>query len=142
VFSSSFNMETDSLLSKPTYGGIKRYFRRRRYQRLDNGGAATGERKMKMVRLRRSPHRQWRIKAVPKLTWMVRSPLKMLAKLKSAYMNFMLRSMNTDNIFGNKKTLKIDRQVSKNYKSDEFEARLIFEISKALVASHELYPIK
>ncbi|ESW11185.1 hypothetical protein PHAVU_008G008800 [Phaseolus vulgaris] len=137
-------METDSLLSKPTYGGIKRYFRRRRYQRLDSGGAATftGERKTKMIRLRRSPHRQWKIRVVPKLTWMVRSPLKMLAKLKSAYMNFMLRSMNTDNIFGNKKILKIDRQASKGYKSNEFEARLIFEISKALVASHELYPIK
>ncbi|KAK7374862.1 hypothetical protein VNO80_08305 [Phaseolus coccineus] len=137
-------METDSLLSKPTYGGIKRYFRRRRYQRLDSGGAATfsGERKTKMIRLRRSPHRQWKIRVVPKLTWMVRSPLKMLAKLKSAYTNFMLRSMNTDNIFGNKKIPKIDRQASKDYKSNEFEARLIFEISKALVASHELYPIK
>ncbi|CAJ1843054.1 unnamed protein product [Sphenostylis stenocarpa] len=135
------NMETESLLPKPTYGGIKGYFRRRRYQRLDSGGTAavTGERKTKTIRLRRSPRRQWRIKAVPKLTWMVRSPLKMLAKLKNAYMNFMLRSMITDNIFGNKKTPKIDRQVSKGYKSDAFEARLIFEISKALVASHELY---
>ncbi|QCE12916.1 uncharacterized protein LOC114185876 [Vigna unguiculata] len=137
-------METDSLLPKPTYGGIKRYFRRRRYQRLDSGGAATftGERKTKMIRLRRSPHRQWRMKAVPKLTWMVRSPLKMFAKLKNAYMKFMLKSMNTDNMFGNKNTLKIDRQTSKVRKNDAFEARLIFEISKALVASHELYPMK
>lgn len=138
-------METESLLPKPTYGGIKRYLRRRRYQRLDgHGGAtATGGKKTKMIRSRRrSPRRQWRIKAIPKLTWMVRSPLKMMAKLKNAYTNFMLNSMSTDNIFGTKRIPKADpHQVSKYYTGDAFEARLIFEISKALVASHELYPV-
>ncbi|RDX84634.1 hypothetical protein CR513_34283, partial [Mucuna pruriens] len=135
------NMETESLLPKQTYGGIKRYLRRRRYQRLD--GSATGGKKTKAIRLRRSPRRHWRIKAVPRLIWMVRSPLKMLEKLKNSYTNFMLRSMNTDNIFGQKRIPKADdAQVSKiNYTADEFETRLIFEISKALVASHELYPM-
>ncbi|TKY64822.1 hypothetical protein E2542_SST07673 [Spatholobus suberectus] len=104
------SMESESLLPKPTYGGIKRYLSRRRYQRLDGG--ATGGKKTKMVRLRRSPRRHFRIKAVPRLTWAVRSPLKMLAKLKNAYTNFMLRSMNTDNIFGEKKVPKADPVVS------------------------------
>jgi len=49
----------------------------------------------------------------------------------------MLKSMKSDTIFGTK-----DRVVSKdNYSRDAFEARLIFEISKALVASHELNPM-
>ncbi|XP_061338374.1 uncharacterized protein LOC133285201 [Gastrolobium bilobum] len=136
-------MEVDSLLPKPTYGGIKRSWRRRRYQRLDGGGGDNnnnGGKKMKTVRLRRSPRRSWRIRAVPRLTWMVRSPLKMWTKLKNVYMNFMLRSMDTDNIFGGKRIPKAS-EVSKGYTGDAFEARLIFEISKALVASHELYPM-
>ncbi|KAK7295757.1 hypothetical protein RJT34_18669 [Clitoria ternatea] len=136
-------MEKESLLPKPTYGSIKRYMRRRRYQHLndnDNNDNNNNKRKTKSIRLRRRPGRSyWRIKGVPKLTWVVvRSPLKMLAKLKNAYMNFMLRTIDTDNIFCEKRIPKARYEVSKN---DEFEARLIFEISKALVASHELYPM-
>ncbi|TKY64821.1 hypothetical protein E2542_SST07672 [Spatholobus suberectus] len=134
----------ESIFPKPTYGGIKRYLRRRRYQRL-HGGATTGRRKMAIIRLR-SPRRYWRIRAIPRLRWMMRSPLKMLTKLKNAYMNFMLRlagnvgAMNSDNIFGVKRIPKA-RQVSKGYSGDEFGARLVFEISKTLVASYELYPM-
>ncbi|CAJ2651444.1 uncharacterized protein LOC123893174 [Trifolium pratense] len=121
------NVEVESLIPKPT-----RYLRRRRYQRLDADGAATGDgKKMKAIRLKR---RQWRIRAVPRLTWAIRSPIKMWTKLKNTYEKFMLKSMNTDTIFGNKKV----GDVSKDYTRDAFEARLIFEISKALVASHEL----
>ncbi|KAL2329528.1 hypothetical protein Fmac_017109 [Flemingia macrophylla] len=132
-------METESLLPKPTYGGIKRYFRRRRYQRLDgDNNVGRGRKKTKVVRLRRSPRRHFRMKSVPKLTWMViRSPLKMLAKVKNSYMKLMLRWMNTESMFGQKRIAKVPEAY--NYKSHQFEARLIFEISKALVASHELY---
>ncbi|TKY49544.1 F-box/kelch-repeat protein SKIP30 [Spatholobus suberectus] len=61
-----------------------------------------------------------------------RSPLKMLAKLKNAYMNFILRSMNTDNIFGEKRIPKDDPVVSKGYTGDALEAKLIFEISNLM----------
>lgn len=120
--------EMESLIPKPT-----RYLRRRRYQRLDvDGAAAAGDgKKTKVIRLRR---RQWRMRVVPRLTWAIRSPLKMWTKVKNTYEKFMLRSMNTETTFGNQKT----RDVSKDYSRDAFEARLIFEISKALVASHEL----
>ncbi|WJX77172.1 hypothetical protein P8452_60506 [Trifolium repens] len=102
------SVEMESLIPKPT-----RYLRRRRYQRLDIDGAATGDgKKMRAIR----------------------SPIKMWTKLKNTYEKFMLKSMNTDTIFGNKKVC----DVSKDYTRDAFEARLIFEISKALVASHEL----
>lgn len=127
-------------MSKPTYGGIKRSWRRRRYQRLDGSDAVPSGKKMKVVRLKGSPRRNWRIRAVPKLRWVVMSPLKMLSKLKNVYMNFMLKSMNPDNVFGKKQIAKA-REVSKGLSNEEFETRLIFEISKALVASHELYPM-
>ncbi|RDX84638.1 hypothetical protein CR513_34287, partial [Mucuna pruriens] len=106
------------LCPKPTFGGIKRYLRQRHYQRL-HGGATTGRRKMATVRLR-SPRRYWKIRAIPRLRWVMRSTLKMLTKLKNAYMNLMLRLsgnvgvMNTDNIFGVKRIPEV-RQVSKGY---------------------------
>ncbi|KAL2329493.1 hypothetical protein Fmac_017074 [Flemingia macrophylla] len=135
----------ESLFPKGTlYGGIKSYLRRRRYGRL-HGGATTGRRKMMVVRLKSSPRKYWKIRALPRLRWVVRSPLKMLRKLKNAYMNFMLRvagkvgAINVDNIFGEKRIPKAP--LSKGYSGAEFEARLIFEISKTLVAAHELYPM-
>lgn len=135
-------------LPKPTFGGIKKYMRRRRYQRLHGGGATTGRGKMKVIRLR-SPPRHWRMGTIPKLRWMMRSPLKLMTKFKNAYMNFMLRlgvnvgALNTDNNIsrGVKRIIPKGRQGSKVYSGDAFEARLIFEISKSLVASHELYPM-
>ena len=138
------NKEMESLLPKSIYGGIKSYLRRRRYRRL-HGGATVVRRKMAIIRLR-GPRRYWRIRAVPRLRWVMRSPLTILTKLKNAYMNFMLKlsgnvgAMNSDNIFEVKRIPKA-RQVSKGYSRDEFEARLIFEISKTLVASYELHPM-
>ncbi|QHO09779.1 uncharacterized protein DS421_14g484200 [Arachis hypogaea] len=131
-------MENESLLSKPTYGGIKRYMRRRRYHRLDeNGGTKTA--KTVWLTGPPRPRRRWRIKAIRRLTWVaIRSPLKMWTKIKNAYMNFMLSSMNIDNPFGEKRIPKT-HALPKGYSREEFEARLIFEISKALVASNELY---
>lgn len=73
----------------------------------------------------------------------IRSPLKILTKLKNAYVNFMLRHMNSDNMFGGKRIPKA-YDVSKGScfnSRDAFEARLIFEISKAIAASHELHPV-
>jgi hypothetical protein len=77
---------------------------------------------------------------------MIRSPLKLVTKVKNTYMNFMLKlagnvggALNTDNKFGVKRIPKIRQVSSKGYSGDAFEARLIFEISKTLVASHELY---
>ncbi|XP_015962982.1 uncharacterized protein LOC107486925 [Arachis duranensis] len=142
-------METESLLpSNPTYyGGIKSNLRRRRYQR---GSSGSGGRKTKVIRwLKRRPRKYWRIRTIPKLRWVIRSPLKMLTKLKNAYMNFMLRlagnigSLNTHNnivVFGGKRIPK-PRQFSMRFSGDAFEARLIYEISKTLVASHELNPM-
>ncbi|MCI87868.1 hypothetical protein A2U01_0109153, partial [Trifolium medium] len=66
--------------------------------------------------------------------------------VKNTYMNIMLKlagkvggALNTDNKFGVKQIPKARQVSSKGYSGDAFEARLIFEISKTLVASHELY---
>lgn len=132
------------LFPKATYGGIKRYLRRQRYRRL-HGGAATGRRKMAIIQLR-GPRRHWRLRTSGRLRWLMISPLKMLAKLKNVYMNLMLkmagstRAINSDKIFGVKR-IPNPRQVSKKYACDEFEARILFEISKTLVPSYELHPM-
>ncbi|ESW11184.1 hypothetical protein PHAVU_008G008700 [Phaseolus vulgaris] len=128
------------LFPKATYGGIKRWLRRQRYRRLQ-GGAATGRRKMAMIQLK-GPRRHWRVRRIGRLRWVMRSPLKMLAKLKSVYMKLMLGmakntgAINSDKIFGVKGIPK-PREVS--YARDAFEARIIFEISKTFVPSYELH---
>ena len=52
----------------------------------------------------------------------------------------MLKNLNTDNIFGSKQ-IPMAPQVSKDYASGAFEVKLIYEISKALMASHELFTV-
>lgn len=75
----------------------------------------------------------------------VKTPFKLLSKLRNAYENLMVKltgtvgSLNNKNEFGRKRIPKA-RQASKVYSGDEFEARLMLEISKILVASNELYP--
>ncbi|XP_058740026.1 uncharacterized protein LOC131612234 [Vicia villosa] len=127
---------------------IKRYLSRRGYRRLDYGTTTTGQwKKMRIIRIV-GPRRDWRIRTSPRLRWMIRSPLKLVTKVKNIYMNLMLKlagnvggALNTDNKFGVKRAPKIRQGSSKGYSSGAFEARLIFEISKNLVASHELYSI-
>ncbi|CAK8542662.1 unnamed protein product [Lathyrus sativus] len=129
-------METESLLPNPTnVRGIKQYLRRRHYKYLEGSG-----KKLKIIRLKRSTHKFWRIRTIPKLRWVIKSPLKMLTNFKKAYMNFMLKSLSTDAIFGGKQIPKAS-QVSEDYASDVFQAMLIYEISKALIASHKLFPM-
>ncbi|XP_057436499.1 uncharacterized protein LOC130728933 [Lotus japonicus] len=136
-------MEIGSLLPNSIYGGMKKYWRRRHYQHL-NRDAPTGRKKMNIIRLKGNPRKFWRIRAIPKLRWVMRSLLKTVAKVKNGYMNFMLRlagkvgALKTDSFLGSVKRIPKARQVSKVYSGDAFEARLIFEISKTLVASNEL----
>ncbi|KAK7340926.1 hypothetical protein VNO77_21644 [Canavalia gladiata] len=124
-------MEMETLLPNPNYGGSKRCFGRRIHQRLDGGGS---RKKMKVVRLGGS-RRYWKIKAIPRIRYVMRSPLKMLTKLKNAYINFMsmfssnVGAMNTDNIYGAK---RIPNSRQANGYSSEFESRLIVEISKLM----------
>uniref|UniRef100_A0A5B7A7E7 Uncharacterized protein n=1 Tax=Davidia involucrata TaxID=16924 RepID=A0A5B7A7E7_DAVIN len=130
------------MFSKESSGSqLKRYWRRRQYQRLD--GAAKSRKNVKIIKIGGSPRRRfWKIKAIPKLRLkIIASPLKLWTKFKNAYMNMMLNlagnvgTLNTGNVFGGKRIPKA-RQVYST--TDEFENRLLFEIYKALMASKEL----
>ena len=74
-------------------------------------------------------------------------------KLKNAYIDFMLKFSGKvkggslsisngigDGVFGQKRIPK-SRQVTHKFSMNEFEARLIYEISKVLIASRELNPM-
>ncbi|XWS75508.1 hypothetical protein CRYUN_Cryun01aG0095500 [Craigia yunnanensis] len=130
------------LLQKPIPGTLKRYWRRSQYQRL-NGEVIKNKNKVKITRLRGGSRRFWRIKAKPKVRWKIASPIKLLTKLKNAYMNMMINLagnvgyLNTDNTFGGKRIPKA-RKVPMVYSSNEFEERLVYEIYKALIATREL----
>ncbi|KAM7520283.1 hypothetical protein LguiB_019245 [Lonicera macranthoides] len=130
-------------LSNPFNSSSKTYWRRRRYQRL---GGATNRKNLKTVRFGGGPQRSWRIKVIPKLRLkpVILSPFKIWSKLKNAYVNMMLNlagkvgHSNNVNVFGEIRIPKA-RQVSKAaYSTNDFNNRLILEIYKSLMVSHEL----
>ncbi|XVF81888.1 hypothetical protein PTKIN_Ptkin15bG0192100 [Pterospermum kingtungense] len=112
---------------------LKRYWRRRQYQRLN-----IKKNKLKVTRMGGGSPRFWRIKAIPKLRWkIIASPIKLLTKLKNAYMNMMINLAGNDYTFGGKRIPKA-RKVPLVYSSYEFEERLVYEIYKTLIATREL----
>ncbi|XP_021628386.1 uncharacterized protein LOC110626655 [Manihot esculenta] len=126
------------LISTPFAGTWRRYWRRKRYQRLD--GAFTGRKNMRVVRFGGgSPRRAWKIR--PKLRILkiaATSPLRLLRKLKNAYVDMMLNLagnvsfLNNDTVFGNKRIPKARQAPAAAYSNEEFETRLVYEIYKAL----------
>lgn len=106
-------------------------------------GTFDGRRKsVKTVTLGGSPKRTWRIKSVPKLKFklILSSPVRLWRKLKNGYMNMMLNlgSSSSANGFGEKRIPKARQSSSTTYTPTEFDNRLVFEIYKSLVTSHEL----
>ncbi|XVF20723.1 hypothetical protein REPUB_Repub12eG0027700 [Reevesia pubescens] len=131
------------LLQKSFPTTLKRYWRRRQYQRI-NGEVIKHKKNIKIKRIGGGSRRFWRIKAIPKLHWKIVSPIKLLTKLKHAYMNMMIKLagnvgyLNTDNTFGGKRIPKA-RKGPMAYSSNEFQDRLVYEIYKSLIATRELY---
>ncbi|KAJ6684326.1 hypothetical protein OIU85_007962 [Salix viminalis] len=105
-------------------GSWKRYWRRKRYQRLDGAG-----KKITVARLGGIPRRGWRVKAAPKLRILksnIASPLKLMSKLKNAYITMMLGlagEVDGTNVFGNKR-VPSGRQVKSTNPSEEFERKI------------------
>ncbi|KAE8654979.1 hypothetical protein F3Y22_tig00117034pilonHSYRG00360 [Hibiscus syriacus] len=130
-------------LHKPIPGNLKRYWRRRRYQRLYGGEA---RKNIKVTRMGGRSQRFWKIRATPKLRWkmMIASPMKLLTKLKNGYMNMLLRLggsvgyLSAKNEFGGKRIPKA-RKVALGYSTSEFDQRLLYEIYKNLCPALELY---
>ncbi|GMN28224.1 hypothetical protein TIFTF001_001967 [Ficus carica] len=123
------------------YRNLNRYRRRRGYRMLD--GAANGRKKIPVTRFHGGPppSRTWRMRASRRLqiigVSLSRSPVKLMTKIKHAYINMMLSLagnvgyLNTNNVFGGKRIPK-SRQVPIAYSGNEIEQRLVLEIYKAL----------
>ncbi|KAK9116211.1 hypothetical protein Sjap_015158 [Stephania japonica] len=138
--------------SIPFTGKLKRYLRRREYQRLDGPHeyqpSTNRSTKVRITRFRghsmstaKSSHRRvWKIKAIPKLRYLkIVSPIKLLKRLRDAYVNMMLGITGNagDSYFGSKRIPKA-RKVETVLRADEFETKLMVEIYKSLVASRRL----
>lgn len=132
------------------YERLNRYWRRRKYQRIN--GASHGKRKLKILRLGGGAadaprHHLWRIRRVPKLYWKMISPIKLLAKIRDAYVSMMIclanKMANTDingGLFKSKKNIAKQREVSILVSSGEqVDSRLVLEIYNRLAASRQLY---
>ncbi|KAL8123898.1 hypothetical protein AgCh_011776 [Apium graveolens] len=129
--------------SSPFSGSSKRY-----NQKRPAGCNATfdGRRKsVKIVTLGGSPKRSWRIKTVPKLKLklILSSPMKLWRELKNGYINMILNLGRSSSANGSaEKRIPKARQSSRvTYTNTEFDNRLVFEIYKSLVTSHELATI-
>ncbi|KAK9118627.1 hypothetical protein Scep_016720 [Stephania cephalantha] len=138
--------------SIPFAGKLKRYLRKREYQRLDGPHeyqpSTKRSTKVKITRFRgyststaKNGHRRvWKIIAIPKLRYLkIVSPIKLLKRLRDAYVNMMLGITGNagDSFFGNKRIPKA-RKVERVLKGDEFEMKLMVEMYKSLVASRRL----
>ncbi|KAF5470336.1 hypothetical protein F2P56_010856 [Juglans regia] len=121
------------------YENLKRYWRRRRYQRL-NGENYSNKRKLKITRLGGSGHRrQWRIRSTPKLRLsFIVSPIKLLAKFHDSYVNMMLRlagnvgKSNSVDLFGGKRVPK-GRQISMVSGGEEVDGSYVEAVPLAIL---------
>ncbi|CAB4265092.1 unnamed protein product [Prunus armeniaca] len=123
------------------YDNLKRYWRRRRYQRL-NGDT---KKKMRVTRLGgvKTTRRIWKLRsAMPKLRLMkFVSPLKLLTKFHDAYVDMMYRMAGNAASVGRisgKKVAKAQDQISIASCGEEVDGRLVLEIYKRLAASRQL----
>ena len=122
------------------FDNIKRCWRRRRYQKLDD--PARGKKKMKMGRLgTRTRPRLWRIKLVRKLRFPLVSPAKLVAKFHKAYVDCLLRLVGAKDsgstIYGGKRVPK-GQPVPVVCGGDEIvDGRMVMEIYKRLVSTRE-----
>ncbi|MFS8016820.1 hypothetical protein Hanom_Chr15g01373031 [Helianthus anomalus] len=114
---------------------LNRSWRRRRHLRISGGHKNTS----KTITLGGRNRRIWKIKAIPRLRLKKLSPIRLWIKLKNAYIHMMLRLGRTEVTFGSK---RVPRALKPGgYSMGEFHSRLIYEISKSLIASRELATI-
>lgn len=125
------------------YESLKRYWRRRRYQRLNGANYTTNRRKLRIARLggncsstTSTGRRLWRVKSSPKLSFdIILSPIKVLTKFHDAYVDMMIRlagnvgNPNSVDLLGGKRVPK-GRQISVVSCGEEVEGRLVLEIYK------------
>ena len=130
------------------YENLKRYWRRRRYQRLNGDN----KKKMRVVRLGGGPNgsgtsptrRSWRVRTTAKLRLIKYvTPMNLLAKLHGAYVDMMVRTAGNVGgarriAGGSKKVAKMQDQISMAASEEAVDTRLVLEIYKRLAASRQL----
>ncbi|XP_057786790.1 uncharacterized protein LOC131004182 [Salvia miltiorrhiza] len=136
-------------VSTTVYKGIRGYWRRKGYERID---AAGRKRKTRVVELGSAAdgsaaaprRRSWRIKLTPRLKLKLRfSPKKLLLGLRDAYVGMMMKIANTRMIgsgfgggFGGDGVTGFGMRPTK-----EYDERMIVEIYKSIVmAQGQLVP--
>ncbi|KAF3436504.1 hypothetical protein FNV43_RR23596 [Rhamnella rubrinervis] len=125
-------------VSASMYKGVKGYWRRRRYEKL-NG---TGRRQRSRVELGSTRRKRvWRIKITPKLGFMKRvpSPKKLLIWLRDAYVKLMVGFANS-RVFSPVAAANGAAAFGKR-PLKEYDERMIIEIYKSLaLAQGQLVP--
>ncbi|KAG5532327.1 hypothetical protein RHGRI_026831 [Rhododendron griersonianum] len=115
---------------------LKRYWRRRKYQRLDDN-----KKRMKVARLGNNQRRGWKLRLARKLKFKVVLPVKLLTKFHSAYINMMVRLVGDKEtgLFGGKRIPKSGPVPMVASASNEIvDGRMVMEIYKRLVSTREL----
>lgn len=130
-----------AILSFAYYESLKRYWRRKKYQRIS--GASHFQKKLKMVSLggASATRRLDRIRTTPKRRQL---PIKLLANFHDAYARMMIcvankiaNSNSNEGLCRGKKVAKA-RQVSVVSSGEEINSKLFMEIYERIVAARQL----
>ncbi|KAJ0098701.1 hypothetical protein Patl1_21402 [Pistacia atlantica] len=127
------------LTTRPFYGSLQIYWRRRRYQRLH--GETKIRKNVRVTRFHGGPasRRFWRIKAVPKLR---PKPFKLWGNLKNGYVGMInlaskVGFLNNEDHFV-RKGISQPGKKGGVYSYEEVENRVAYELYQALVATGRL----
>lgn len=140
-------METEAFPYR-FYRGIRLYWRRRKYQRVDGSGSGTGKKAVRVTRFRSSQganRRFWRIRPILGIRIKIPSPARLLGRLRDAYVHAMLGLAGKGSAWAlpdGRESLWAKRIPKRRPVRVEagsfFEQRLILEIYKSIAASGEL----
>ncbi|EHA8587780.1 hypothetical protein COCNU_scaffold003189G000020 [Cocos nucifera] len=141
-------METEAFPYR-FYRGIRLYRRRRKYQRVDGSGSGTGKKAVRVTRFgsSRGPNRRFwrRIRPIFRIRIKIPSPVRLLARLRDAYVDAMLGLAGKGSALALPNgpealwAKRIPRRRPVRVDPDSyFGQRFILEIYKSLAASGEL----
>ncbi|CAN6469949.1 unnamed protein product [Victoria cruziana] len=134
------------------YGRLKRYWTRRRYQRLDRHDGSSRRSRLRVSRLGGGVNGKgiWRFRLIPRLRLRLRpitklpSPVKTLFdRLRDRYVDAMLRISGSGGLLLGTANGFPSKKVSGNrkdavYFDRDVDKRMIFELYRALAASQRL----
>lgn len=126
------------ILQIPNFGNLKRNWRRRRYQRLDD--ASNNKKKLRIARLGSKKPRGFKLRIIPKLRLKFISPIRIFSKFHEAYVNTMIRLVgyNKTGIIEGKRVPRREPIPMVSTSSNEIvDGRLVLEIYKRMLSSRE-----